>query len=60
MIDRGTRVELVHTSDARTRLESGAQGTVSFVDSSGTVHVRWDDGSRLGLIPGEDEWRELP
>jgi len=26
------------------------------VDGLDTVHVAWDDGSRLGLIPGVDEW----
>ena len=57
---RGTRVELIRTTDEHTRLVPGATGTVSLVDAAGTVHVRWDDGSTLGLIPGTDEWRELP
>jgi len=30
-----------------------------FTDSLGTVHVRWDQGFQLGLIPGQDQW-ELP
>jgi len=25
----------------------------------GTVHVKWDDGSSLGLIPNEDMWEVL-
>jgi hypothetical protein len=29
------------------------------VDSAGTVHVKWDDGSTLGLIPDEDQWEVL-
>jgi hypothetical protein len=29
------------------------------VEGLGTVHVRWDDGSTLGLIPGKDRWNEL-
>lgn len=53
------RVELVHTGDPYTDLRPGAQGTVTFVDSVGTVHVNWDSGSTLGLIPGEDVWREI-
>jgi Domain of unknown function (DUF4314) len=52
----GTRVALVHTSDPWTRLRPGAKGTVTLVDHLGTVHVRWDDGSTLGLVPGEDDW----
>jgi hypothetical protein len=53
------RVRLIRTSDEHTRLRPGAEGTVSLVDGTGTVHVRWDDGSRLGLIPGEDQWQEI-
>ena len=30
------------------------------VDDVGTVHVRWDNGSTLGLVPGEDRWTEEP
>lgn len=55
----GATVELVHTTDAHTRLEPGARGRVVLIDGMGTVHVRWDDGSQLGLIPGEDDWRTL-
>ena len=55
----GARVELVSTSDPHTRLAAGDRGTVAHVDSMGTVHVDWDNGSNLGLIPGEDVWREV-
>lgn len=53
---KGARVRLVSCSDPYTRLQPGAEGTVSLVDDLGTVHVNWDDGSRLGLVPGEDRW----
>ena len=56
----GDRVELVSTSDPYTRLQPGARGTVVLVDDVGTVHVKWDEGSSLGLVPGEDSWRILP
>lgn len=56
---RGERVELIYTSDRHTRLRPGARGTVDLVDDLGTVFVRWEDGSKLGLIPGEDRWRIL-
>jgi hypothetical protein len=46
----GRRVRLVHCGDEHTRLEPGALGTVTFIDSMGTVHVRWDDGHQLGLV----------
>jgi Domain of unknown function (DUF4314) len=29
---------------------------VEFVDSMGTVHVRWDSGVTLGLVADEDSF----
>ena len=52
----GDRIRLVCISDEWTRLRPGTLGTVSGVDDLGTVHVRWDDGNTLGLVPGEDTW----
>jgi Domain of unknown function (DUF4314) len=52
----GKRVMLIHCNDEYTKLSPGDLGTVSLVDDMGTVHVKWDDGSTLGLVPGEDRW----
>jgi len=49
----------MRSADPRTRLASGAEGTVLFTDDAGTVHVQWDTGSTLGLVPGVDRWDEL-
>lgn len=60
MLDEvGDRVELERCGDEFTRLTPGDQGTVRLVDSMGTVHVDWDSGSKLGLVPGEDRWKNL-
>lgn len=56
---KGTRVELVSMSDPYTKLKPGDQGTVSFVDDIGTVFVRWDCGSGLGVAYGEDHIRKI-
>jgi hypothetical protein len=37
----------------------GTQGTVHFIDDTGTVHVQWDNGARLGLVPEHDHWKDL-
>lgn len=55
----GKRIELISCSDPYTNLESGDVGTVDFVDDTGTVHVIWDNGSHLGLVPGEDRFKIL-
>lgn len=50
------RVRLVRTSDPYTNLQPGDEGAVMMIDDIGTLHVRWDNGSTLGLVPGEDDW----
>lgn len=55
----GTRVELISMDDPYSRIPAGTQGTVSHVDDIGTIHVDWDNGSSLGLIPEEDRFRKV-
>ena len=51
----GVRVELVHMDDPyNTKLFPGSRGTVKCVDDMGTIHVRLDCGSSLGVVYGED------
>jgi hypothetical protein len=55
-MNKGDRIRLIHTADPYTRLMRGDEGTVTSIDGMGTVHVKWDNGSSLGLIPREDSW----
>ena len=56
----GTRVELVSMEDPyNTKLKPGDLGTVSLVDSTGTVFVDWDCGSGLGVVYGVDQIRRV-
>jgi hypothetical protein len=58
--DIGKRVELVSCSDPYTRLLPGTRGTVTYVDDMGTVFVRWDTGSSLGMVKAAgDQYREV-
>lgn len=52
----GTRVELIRMNDVQAP-PKGTLGTVFYVDDIGTIHVRWDNGSSLGVVYGEDECR---
>ena len=54
---KGKRIELIYTSDPYTELKPGDRGNVDFVDDMGTIHVTWDNGSTLGLVPDEDQYR---
>ncbi len=54
---KGKRIELISTTDPYTDLKPGDLGTVDFVDDLGTIHITWDNGSQLGLVPGEDQYK---
>jgi hypothetical protein len=54
---KGKRIELISTSDPYTELRPGDLGTVDFVDDMGTIHITWANGSQLGLVPGEDQYK---
>lgn len=49
----------VLTVDDNVTVPPGTEGTVSHVDGCGTLHVHWDNGRRLGLLPGRDQWEVL-
>lgn len=49
----GTRVVLVQMNDTQAP-PPGTKGTVMAVDDIGTIHVKWDNGSSLGVAYGED------
>jgi hypothetical protein len=50
---------LLHMGDDPRPIEDNTRGTVVCVDDIGTVHCNFDNGRRLGLVPGEDQFRRL-
>lgn len=55
----GTRIKLLSTMDDVQGVKKGTKGTVIGVDDMGTIHMKWDNGRGLGLIPGEDNFKVL-
>jgi hypothetical protein len=55
---QGTRIELVQMDDPYSSLRPGDRGTVDFIDDTGTVFCRWDNGSGLGLVYGADRFKK--
>lgn len=51
---KGCRVELVQMNDPYSKLNHGDQGTVDFIDDTGTIFCSWDKGSTLGVVYSED------
>ena len=55
----GTRLVLLSMEDPYQPVESGTRGTVKIVDDMGQIHMHWDNGRSLVLVPGEDSFRTL-
>lgn len=55
----GTRVRLEYMEDMQAP-PPGTEGTVRCVDSAGTVHITWDNGSSIGAVPGVDRIETVP
>lgn len=34
----------------------GSKGLVEFIDDAGQIHMHWENGSGLALIPGVDQF----
>jgi hypothetical protein len=54
----GTRVELLQMDDIQAP-PPGTMGTVYGIDDTGSLLVRWDNGSGLSVIFGEDLVRKV-
>lgn len=54
----GTRVELVHMDDPQAP-PVGTRGTVQGVDDTGSLLMRWDNGSSLRVLYDEDCVRKI-
>lgn len=56
---KGMRIRMIHMDDERP-VDEGMEGTIRNVDDMGTIHVTWDDGRTLGVVPNVDEYELLP
>jgi len=55
----GTRIELLSMDDPFSPIAPGTRGTVRMVDDAGQLHMNWDNGRTLAVVPGEDSFRKL-
>ena len=55
----GTRVELVQMDDVQAP-PAGTKGTVKGVDDTGSLLMRWENGSGLNVVYGEDVVKKIP
>lgn len=55
---KGTKLELVVMDDP-CGVPEGTIGEVDFIDDAGQIHMNWQTGSHLALIPGVDSFRKV-
>lgn len=55
---RGSRIQLDYMDDPRA-IPPGTKGTVDHVDDAAQIHVKWDNGRMLAVIPGEDSFHKV-
>ena len=55
---KGTRLKLISMEDAQ-GVPEGTVGEVELVDDIGQIHVRWETGSGLALIPEVDRFQKV-
>ena len=56
----GTRIRLNSMNDPYAPITPGTEGVVDVVDDDGQLHMKWDNGRTLAIIPGEDSFTVLP
>ena len=54
----GTIVKLISMNDVQSP-PVGTIGEVTMIDDMGSIHVNWQNGSTLALIPDVDSWEIL-
>lgn len=55
----GTRIKLNHMEEEKFPVADGTTGEVAFVDDAGQIHMKWDNGRTLELIPGVDDFVKI-
>ena len=56
----GTRIRLNSMNDPYAPITPGTEGVVDLVDDAGSIHMKWDNGRTLAIVPGEDSFTVLP
>lgn len=53
----GKRIRCIEMKNDPDPIESGTEGTVSYVDDAGNIHIVWDNHRTLALIHGVDKYQ---
>ena len=55
----GTKIQLISMRDEKYPIPPGTVGEVTHIDDMGSIHMNWQNGSSLALIPEVDSFKVL-
>lgn len=55
----GTKIQLISMRDEKYPVLPGTIGEVTGVDDAGSIHMKWQNGSSLAIIPEIDSFKIL-
>ena len=58
-LESGRRIMCIHMKDDPQAIPDGMTGTIDLIDDLGDIHVSWDNGRTLALVPEADEYALL-
>lgn len=53
----GTKIQLISMRDEKYPVLPGTLGEVTGIDDAGSIHMKWENGSSLALIPEVDSFK---
>ena len=56
----GTKLQLISMRDEKYPILPGTIGEVTHIDDMGSIHMKWQNGSSLAIIPEVDSFRVAP
>ena len=54
---KGTKLQLISMRNETYPVLPGTVGEVTHIDDAGSIHMRWENGSSLAIIPEVDSFR---
>ena len=56
---KGTKLQMITMRNEKYPVPSGTIGEVTHIDDAGSIHMRWENGSSLALIPEIDSFQTV-
>ena len=53
----GTKIQLISMHDEKYPVLPGTVGEVTHIDDMGSIHMKWENGSSLAIIPEVDSFK---